>query len=188
MTNKGITTLLVSLGMLTLPTVDSIAQTNPAQDKGAALPPSAQSSDDIREKVIRYLQSDIFIIEGYGLKKVHLGQSLEDLIEKIGAPHKSSKASLFGASRKLYYRIDSNTEMLVLLTKSGVSQILFEGNMSSAYSTYGGARFGMSAQELRMIYGNGVAKKNTIRYPRKGISFSFENGRLKVVQIVNKET
>ena len=174
--------------MLTLPATETIAQDNAARNTDTASLPPAEASDDIRDKVIRYLESDIFITEGYGLKKVHLGQSMKDLIEKIGAPHKSSKASLFGGSRKLYYRIDSSTQMLVLVTKHGVSQIVFEGNMSSAYSTYSGVRFGMSESELRIIYGKGVIKKNTVRYSKKGIGFSFDNGRLKIIQIFKKGT
>lgn len=174
--------------MLTLPATETIAQDSAGQDADAALRPPAEASEELRNKIVSYLESDIFITEGYGLKKVHLGQSMTDLIKKIGAPHKSSKASLFGGSRKLYYRIDSNTEMLILVTKQGVTQIVFEGNMSSAYSTYAGARFGMSESELRIIYGNGVVKKNTLRYSRKGIGFSFENGRLKIIQIFKKGT
>lgn len=188
MSKKGLKTLLVSLGLLTLPATETVAQGNSAGDTDTTSLPPAEISSELRDKVIKYLESDIFITEGYGLKKVHLGQSTKDLIEKIGAPHKSSKVSLFGGSRKLYYRIDSSTQMLVLVTKHGVAQIIFEGNMSSAYSTYAGARFGMSEPELRIIYGNGVIKKNTVRYSRKGIGFSYENGRLKIIQIFKKGT
>ena len=188
MRNKSITTLLVSLGLLTLPATQSIAQSPANRSTDTALPPPTEASEDIRGKVLRYLESDIFITEGYGLKKVHLGQSLNDLIEQIGQPHKSNRASLFGGSRKLYYRIDSNTEMLVIVTKRGVEQIVFEGDLSSSYSTYAGARFGMSQSQLQIIYGNGTVKKNTIRFSRKGIGFAFKNGTINIIQVFPKCT
>lgn len=183
---NSIKTLLVSVGLLTLPATATIAQGTTARNTNTALPPPAEASEDIREKVLRYLESDIFITEGYGLKKVHLGQSMDDLIEQIGQPHKSNRVTLFGGNRKLYYRIDSNTEMLVIVTKRGVEQIVFEGNLSSSYSTYSGARFGMSQAELQIIYGNGAVKKSTIRYSRKGIGFGFKNGKINIIQVFPK--
>ncbi|HBE91116.1 MAG TPA: hypothetical protein DDW55_00800, partial [Gammaproteobacteria bacterium] len=80
MSTKGLKTILVSLGMLTLPATETIAQDSAGQDADAALRPPAEASEELRNKIVSYLESDIFITEGFGLKKVHLGQSMTDLI------------------------------------------------------------------------------------------------------------
>lgn len=152
---------------------------------GQTEPPRPNAPVDIPvEKVINYLQSDIFIKPGWGLKAVRLGMSFRQVMEKWGKPEKSRRTGAFGRYIEWIYTAGDGTEILLSGGKA-IGSISIRGKMHSSYETTEGARFGMATYSVTSIYGRpkeGV-KEKAMDYPAKGIKFHIKNGRVHIITV-----
>lgn len=136
------------------------------------------------EKVIRYLQSDIFVKPGLGLKKVRLGMTFRQVLEKWGKPEKSRRTGAFGRQIEWIYTAGDGTEILLSGGKM-IGVISLRGKMQSSYETTEGARFGMATYSITSIYGRPREgfKDSIMDYPKRGIKFIFRNGRVHIITV-----
>lgn len=144
-------------------------------------------TQEMRERVMKYLQSDLFINEGKGLNRISVGMLESDVVATLGQPHKISRSGLLWRDKEYFYKLDSNTDLLIGVSGGRIRGVGFVGTISSAYATVGGARFGMHAPEVQMLYGPVEADKNSLVYPDRGIRFDFFNGRLRIIRVFQPE-
>jgi len=171
-------TLFPSLALLILVLISPIVYSQETPDQ------SNPSVDIPIEKVIRYLQSDIFIKPGLGLKKVRLGMTFRQVIDKWGKPEKSRRTGAFGRQIEWIYTAGDGTEIL-LSGGTIIGAISLRGKMQSSYETTEGARFGMATYSITSIYGRpreGL-KDSIMDYPERGIKFIFQNGRVHIITV-----
>jgi hypothetical protein len=144
-------------------------------------------NSEYRKKVLKYLASDFFITEGVGLKKVYIGQSVEQLIKELGKPAKKKKQGMYTGLVIYSYTLDNETAMQVGIKNRKVQAIALAGSISSQYTTIKGARFDMPVHEIINYYGGGTLKSNKLLYQSQGIRFDFINGKLRVIRIFPRQ-
>ncbi|GBE07188.1 hypothetical protein BMS3Bbin11_01692 [bacterium BMS3Bbin11] len=144
-------------------------------------------NSEYRKKVMQYLASDYFISEGVGLKKVYIGQSVEQLIKQLGKPAKKKKQGIFTGLVIYSYPLDNETALQVGIKNSKVRAIALAGSISSQYTTIKGARFDMPVYEIINYYGGGTLKRNKLLYKSQGIRFDFKDGKLRVIRIFPRQ-
>ncbi len=140
-------------------------------------------NSDYRKKVLKYLASDYFITEGVGLKKVFIGQNVQQMIQELGKPAKKKKQGQFTSQVIYSYTLDNETAMQVGIKNNKVKAIALAGTISSQYTTIKGARFDMPVHEIINYYGSGTLKNNKLLYQSQGIRFDFKNSKLRVIRI-----
>lgn len=144
-------------------------------------PPAPDKPDSVQpqvEAIRKYLEADLFVKEGVGLKRVHLGQSFRQVLQTWGTPTATRAGGLFGNTRQWLYRV-GDTQILVS-GETVVETIAVRGGVNSEYQTAAGARFGMAPYQVTSIYGAAPETQgaNTLSYPQRGVRFEFERGRL----------
>jgi len=144
-------------------------------------------NSEYRKKIMQYLASDYFISEGVGLKKVYIGQSVEQLVRQLGKPANKKKQGMFTGTVVYSYTLDNETAIQVGIKKGKVQAIALAGSMSSQYTTIKGARFEMPAYEIINYYGGGTLKNNRLLYQNQGVRFDFSNGKLREIRIFPRQ-
>jgi len=144
-------------------------------------------NSEYRAKVLQYLASDYFITEGVGLKKVFIGQSVEQLVKQLGKPAKKKKKGMFTGLVIYSYTLDNETALQVGVKNRKVQAIALAGSVSSQYTTIKGARFEMPVHEIINYYGSGKLKNNKLLYQKQGIRFDFKDGKLRVIRIFPRQ-
>lgn len=144
-------------------------------------------NSEYRKKVLKYLASDYFITEGVGLKKVYIGQPLDQLINELGEPVKKKKGGILSSLYIYTYQLDKQTALQVGIKNKKVQAIALAGSVSSQYTTVKGARFGMPVHEIINYYGTNKLKNNQLLYKSLGIRFDFNNGKLGIMRIFAKQ-
>lgn len=136
------------------------------------------------ETLLRYLQQDIFINPGSGLKAVQLGHSFEHVLATWGRPRATGRAGFLGSDRAWIYEGGRNTTV-VLVGDDTVERMEVRGNLSSPYQTTEGARFGMPRHQVLSMYGRpgGDAGPERVEYPARGVAFGFHNGSLRSIEV-----
>ena len=152
--------LLSMVVLLTAPTVSA------QEDKQNAEP-------SILEKVMRHLDRVQYIDAGRGLGSVTLGMPLRQVLALWGNPWRSERTGLLNRTTTMIYRNDLDTYVLVSGDKA-VEEIGIEGN--TIFETREGIRFGTPRHQVKMVYGAGEEKEQTLRYKDKGIEFIFRRG------------
>lgn len=132
---------------------------------------------------IRHLQSDLFLEEGVGFKRVRIGHSFQQVAQTWGSPQ-SMRRSLLGFSKKWQYRLNQSIVITVAGGKRVVS-ITVLGGITTPFGTTEGARFGMTRAQIASIYGEAPGKQSnsSLSYPGRGVVFVFKNGLLHAITI-----
>lgn len=148
-----------------------------------APPPAAAQNelpDNAAELITDYLEQDIFLRPGVGLKKVRLGMSFEALRQTWGLPSRDSGGGLMDS--KWVYEVGKHTRITVSGGQS-VESIRIRGGISSPYVTTEGAAFGMPRHQLATIYGAAKRSSGALSYPHRGIGFDFEQGQVSEMRV-----
>jgi len=174
-----------------------LAAPAPAQDQGqdeeqtgtpqgqleAAQQPSGgarQLPDNAAEMVTDYLDQDIFLRPGVGLKNVKLGMPFEGVLRAWGEP--ASRDGGTWTDPRLVYKVGNHTR-IVLSGDDSVESIRVEGDVSSPYTTTEGASFGMAQHQLATIYGAREARSGKVTYAKRGIGFVLTQGQVSEIRI-----
>lgn len=153
------------------------AQENPAQQDGA--PPPARG--DALERVLRYLDSAVFIRPGTGVGDLVLGMPLAQVVERWGAPAASERSGIVNRRTTLLYRAGTDA-WIAVSGDDTVEEIGIEGRTTLA--TPEGVRYGMPRHQVSMIYGEPVETDEAgYLYPERGIGFTFRSGTVFQVEL-----
>lgn len=152
------------------------AQGNPAQQADA--PPV---SEDALERVLRYLDSAVFIQPGTGVGDLVLGMPLAQVVERWGRPAASERSGIVNRRTTLLYRAGTSAWIAVSGDET-VEEIGIEGRTTLA--TPEGVRYGMPRHQVSMIYGEPVETEAAgYLYPERGIGFTFRSGTVFQVEL-----
>lgn len=144
------------------------------QDARDQLPGSAA------EMVTDYLEQDIFLRPGAGLKKVNLGMSFEAVLQAWGEPDSRDRRNVFG--NEWTYEIGDNSR-IVLSGGDSVETMRIMGDINSPYTTTEGASFGMPQHQLATIYGAREAESGKVNYSERGVGFTLDQGQVSEIRI-----
>lgn len=150
---------------------------------GTAQEPSGraqQAPNNTGELVIQYLQQDIFLRPGVGLKSVKLGMPFEAVLQAWGEP--ASRDSGSWTDTKLIYRAGNHTR-IILSGDDSVESMRVQGGLGSPYTTTEGVSFGMAQHHLATFYGAKQARSGKVTYSKRGIGFGFTQGRVSEIRI-----
>jgi len=151
---------------------------------GHAGPPAAHAQNQdpatAAEMVTDYLEQDIFLQPGVGLKKVRIGTPFAQVRQEWGAPTSTDRHDLI--DEKWIYEIGQHTR-IALIGGDKVKAIRVEGAFNSPYSTTEGASFGMTRHQLATIYGSGDSGSNSLTYEKRGVGFAMEHGQVSEIRI-----
>jgi len=137
-------------------------------------PPSAA------EMVTDYLEQDIFLRPGVGLKKVRLGMSFKQVLQTWGQPT-STRRQVFGENHWIYEVADHTR--IALIGEDSVESMRLEGGVASPYTTSEGASFGMAQHQLATIYGAGETDSGRVTYAERGVGFGLDRGQVSEIRI-----
>ncbi len=152
------------------------AQENPAQQVDAPPVP-----EDARERVLRYLDSAVFIRPGTGVGDLVLGMPLAQVVERWGRPAASERSGIVNRRTTLLYRAGTSAWIAVSGDET-VEEIGIEGRTTLA--TPEGVRYGMPRHQVSMIYGEPVETEAAgYLYPERGIGFTFRSGTVFQVEL-----
>lgn len=150
------------------------------ESPGTAQEPSGrarQAPNNTAELVVEYLQQDIFLRPGVGLKSVKLGMPFQAVLQAWGEP-----ASRGEGDTKLIYTAGSHTR-IILSGDDSVESIRVKGGLGSPYTTTEGVSFGMAQHHLATFYGAKQARSGKVTYSKRGIGFGFTQGRVSEIRI-----
>ncbi len=150
----------------------------PAPEGNAATPD--QQPRSAAEMVTDYLEQDIFLRPGVGLKKVGIGTSFEQVLAAWGEPTRRGTHNL--VNNEWTYQI-GETSRITLTGGDSVKTMRIQGGISSPYRTTDGASFGMAQHQLATIYGAMEAESGTVSYDERGVSFVLEQGQVTEIRI-----
>lgn len=140
----------------------------------------SESPASAAEMVTDYLQQDIFLRPGVGLKKVKIGTPFEQVRRTWGQPAEAGRHRLL--DNEWVYEIAGHTR-IVLIGDDSVEIMRIEGGVNSPYTTTEGASFGMPRHQLATIYGGTDAESNKVTYAERGIGFTLERGQVSVIRV-----
>lgn len=151
----------------------------PAEDtvQGQA---QGQQSPTAAEMVTDYLEQDIFLRPGIGLKKVHVGMRFKDVLKAWGPP--TEKGGSIVIANKWTYQVGDHTK-IKLAGNETVDEITIAGGVSSPYVTTEGASFGMAQYQLATIYGSAPEKDDQVVYKQRGIGFVLDQGQVSEMHV-----
>jgi len=168
-TNRSVRRNLLSLSLLSLTLL--------------AMPAVAASPKNL-QNLLKYLQQDIFLKPGVGLKKVQIGQPVTQVIKSWGQPEKKHSAGFLGRLDQWLYHGLGNTDIIVTSLNNQVSRMSFRAHLVSPYQTTNGLQFGMAPVQVRSLFGIGQVDDNgQISYPDKGLAVTFKEGRVQIISI-----
>lgn len=155
-----------------------LAPTSLAQSETSATPAPPPTG-----LVLRYLQQDVFVTPGTGFRRVRIGDTFKKVAKIWGQPKQTRRNPLTG-TRKWKYEAGDKT-ILIVAGKTTVDEISVIGSTNSAYQSTQGARFGMTTGEVMRLYPGRrpPGKLKRLAYPRQGIAFAFESGKLAAMQV-----
>ncbi len=141
------------------------------------------ASNPLQMGAIRHLQSDLFLEEGAGFKRVRIGHSFQQVAQTWGSPQ-SMRRSLLGFSKKWQYRLNQGAVITVAGGKR-VESITVVGGITTPFGTAEGARFGMTRAQIASIYGEAPGKQSnsSLSYPGRGVAFAFNKGLLHAITV-----
>lgn len=115
------------------------------------------------------------VTEGVGISKVHIGEKADQAVHDLGPPSDSLYGFVF------IYKLPGGTQLTVRMQENAVVSLNFSGKAGTGYQTVGGARFGMTHDEVVKLYGAPDAElADKIYYNKRGIGFFFNaDGKLK---------
>jgi hypothetical protein len=131
-----------------------------------------------------YMDRDVFVKEGIGLKAVKLGQPFGIARQAWGRPLRVTSKPLIGGARHWYFRADRWTDVR-LSGDETIEAMAFLGMPGSPYETATGARFGMPMSQIIAFYGNANMERteDSLTYAAKGVRFRFEKGLLREFEV-----
>lgn len=152
------------------------------------MPPAgvAQNQDppSAAEMVTDYLEQDIFLRPGVGLKQVKLGMPFEQVLQAWGEPTSTGRHDL--VDKKWTYEIANHTR-IALIGGDNVEAMRIEGGFNSPYVTTEGAAFGMAQHQLATIYGARNAESGKVTYDERGIGFILDGGQVSEIRIFSPD-
>ena len=121
----------------------------------------------------QYRSQFILVEAGAGLKAVTLGAPVVAAQRAWGTPRTQRRGPPWARKTSRFFRADRYTEIRVD-GRRVVERLVFRGRPGSLYETARGARFGMRAVEVAILYGPGkIEGREALAYPRRGIRFFF---------------
>lgn len=135
----------------------------------------AQTNPTPAELVTQYLNQDIFLIPGTGLKKVSIGSDFTEVLNVWGKPNRTKPDGL--TENVWVYEVAEHTEV-ILRGNIAVGSIEITGNVNSPFSTQEGAKIGMPVHQIAGIYGPTKLESNRMTYSAIGIGFQFNQGQV----------
>lgn len=154
--------------------IQDTQDTQSSQDARDRLPESAA------EMVTDYLEQDIFLRPGVGLKKVKLGMSFEAVLQAWGEPDRRERRNVFG--NKWTYEIGDDSR-IVLAGGDNVETMRILGGINSPYTTTEGASFGMPRHQIATIYGARETESSKVNYSERGVGFTLDQGQVSEIRI-----
>jgi len=146
--------------------------------------PAQALSPQRLQTLLKYLQQDIFLTPGVGLKKVRIGQPVLQVIKAWGPPQQRQKAGFLGRQHQWLYHGLGNTDIIVTSRNDRVSRLSFRAHLASPYQTVDGLQFGMLPVQVRSLFGAGQPGDNgQLLYPDKGLALEFKDGRVQIISI-----
>ncbi len=140
--------------------------------------PAMASSPQSLQNLLKYLQQDIFLTPGVGLKKVRIGQPISQVIKAWGPPQQRKNSGFLGRKQQWLYQGLGNTDIIVTSLNNRVNRLSFRAHLVSPYQTINGLQFGMVSVQVRSLLGVGQAGNNgQLLYPDKGLTIEFKEGR-----------
>lgn len=158
----------------------------PALKTPAPAPPAVdQQPRSAAEMVTEYLEQDIFLRPGVGLKKVRIGMSFEEVLAAWGEP--TSRGSHNLVDNKWTYELDDDSR--ITLTGGGsVKTMRIQGGIGTPYTTTEGASFGMARHQIATIYGAREAQSGeAVSYDERGIGFILDQGQVSEIRIFSPD-
>lgn len=146
----------------------------PAGTGQTQAPPSAA------EIVTDYLNQDIFLRPGVGLKQVSLGMPFEQVLQTWGKPTRTDRHNLI--DKKWVYEFANHTRIAVI-GGDNVEAMRVQGGLDSPYVTTEGASFGMPKHQLITIYGAVNAESDKVIYNERGVGFVLKWGQISEIRI-----
>ncbi|MBS1269100.1 MAG: hypothetical protein MAG794_00043 [Gammaproteobacteria bacterium] len=152
---------------------------------GAALAPLVVTAQDqgtssAAKLVTDYLQRDIFLQPGVGLKKVKIGTAFDRVLQTWGPPTQKKRDNIFG--NRWTYKIADHT-MITLIGGDSVEVMNITGKFTSPYVTTEGASFGMAQHQLATIYGPKETDSERLNYNDRGIGFVLDHGQVSKIRL-----
>jgi len=151
-----------------------------AQDQPPPTPDPEKRFTILRE----YLNRDLFVREGVGLKQVRIGQPFKTALRAWGQPRRKVDRGLLKHEQQWFYRADRDTEIM-LAGGQVIERMVFRGVPSSLYQTETGVRFGMPPYQVASLYAQAGKQEQTgvLAYPGRGVRFYFENGGVRGFEV-----
>jgi hypothetical protein len=172
--NRAISVCLIGLLFLSIALFESTPR---AQENSGA------ESSTPAELVTDYLQRDVFLRPGVGLKKVRLGMKFDDVLRAWGRPTSATRGDVSGT--RWTYRIAEHTT-ITLIGIGTVKTMRIAGAFNSPYVTTEGASFGMAQHQLASIYGPTGSDSGEINYNRRGIAFVLDQGQVSEMRVFSR--
>lgn len=159
---------------------DQTPTREPALDPAPALPPGG-SQRGLGALIVEYLNQDIFLRPGVGLKQIHIGMRFDQVRAIWGPPTHTDRHGLL--DNKWSYKVGPRSR-IVLIGEQHVQFMHVAGGIGSPYLTTEGASFGMPTYQVTRIYGRRkLDSSGDLTYPRRGIGFNFDHGRLSEIRV-----
>jgi len=151
--------------------------------------PTAATSPQRLQTLLKYLQQDIFLTPGVGLKKVKIGQPVTQVLKIWGQPGQQQSTGFLGRLHQWLYRGLGNTDIIVTSLNGQVNRLSFRAHLVSPYQTVNGLQFGMLPVQVRSLFGSGqTGDDGQLRYPTKGLAVEFKEGRVQIITIFQPRT
>lgn len=131
------------------------------------------------ELVTDYLEQDIFLQPGVGLKKVRIGTPFDHVLKVWGPPTRKGGGI---SGNEWTYQLGDNAR-ITLSGDSKVKVMEVAGGFSCPYVTTEGASFGMARYQLATIYGTAPGSSDTVTYSHRGIEFILDHGQVSEIQV-----
>jgi len=155
-----------------------------SSDLAAATVTAPASSPQRLQALLTYLQQDIFLTPGVGLKKVKIGQPIALVIQAWGQPLQQKSSGFVGRIQQWLYRGLGNTDIIVFSQSQRVTRLSFRARLVSPYQTVNGLQFGMQPVQVRSLLGVGQSDNGQrLAYPKKGLAVEFKEGRVQIISI-----
>ncbi|MCA9791245.1 MAG: hypothetical protein KC910_05600 [Candidatus Eremiobacteraeota bacterium] len=127
--------------------------------------------------------ADTTIVGGKRAGDIRIGQSVSEAQKVLGKPSRVREAE---SDKKASMQFFDARGMALLIDAS--KNVLGITVTSTSYATAESIRVGTPEATVRKLYGTGLARgTGNVSYPERGISFSFQNGKVTHIYVVKPE-
>ena len=131
------------------------------------------AANESKLEILGLLANEIELIPGRGLHNLRLGEPMNQVQTRLGAPIRVEQTGVFNKKIELSYRTPGNN-ILTLIGDETLERIQLSGGAGSTGRTLEGARIGTSRQVVVQIYpAPSKSRKKRLEYRHRGVTFHF---------------